>query len=46
MIGPNSMRPCALPSLSVQPPPEEGCAGLSLVVTQVIVVAPIQPHDI
>jgi hypothetical protein len=44
--GPNNWHACPFPSLSVQPPLQEGCSGLSFVVTQVLVVAPIQPQDI
>jgi hypothetical protein len=43
-IGPNNMHPCAFPSLSVQAPLQDGWSGLSEVVTQVLVVAPIQPQ--
>ena len=44
MIGPNNWQGCAFPSLSVHPPLQDGWSGLSDVVTQELVVAPMQPQ--
>ena len=43
--GPNIEQPRGTPSLSVQPPEQDGCWGLSFVVMQLPWVAPRQPHS-
>lgn len=43
-MGPKSWQGCAFPSLSLHPPLQEGWSGLSEVVTQELVVAPMQPQ--